>query len=104
MEPCQLAAAAGGEIEARAVAGANELYRHEQNLLTQCLERGVLKLWWQAEAFEPIDQVVGEQEQVEIGFIGEEMPRGDTAECVIPFELANDQFDTGAIVVKATEV
>ncbi len=85
MEPCQLAAAAGGEIEARPVAGANELHRHEQNLLTQRLQRGVLKPRRQAEAIEPIDQVVGEQEQVEVGFVGEEMPRGDTAECVIPF-------------------
>jgi hypothetical protein len=29
---------------------------------------------------------------------------GDRPECVIPFELANDQFDAGAIVVKAPEV
>jgi hypothetical protein len=41
---------------------------------------------------------------VKVGFVGEEVACGDTAECVIPFELANDQFDAGAIVVKAPEV
>jgi len=29
---------------------------------------------------------------------------GDTAECVISLELANDQFDTSAVVVEAPEV
>lgn len=63
-----------------------------------------MKLWRQTEALEPIDQVVGEQEQVEVGFVGEEMMAGDVAQCVVALELANDQFDAGAIVVEAPEV
>jgi hypothetical protein len=50
------AVTAGGEIEPRTISGANELSGHQQNLLTQGLERGVLKLWRQPGAFEPIDQ------------------------------------------------
>jgi hypothetical protein len=58
-----------------------------------------LKLWRQTEALEPIDQIVAEQQQVKVGFVGQEVMTGDTAECVIFLELANDQFDTGAVVV-----
>jgi hypothetical protein len=79
VEPSQFAVAAGREIEPRTVSGANELSGHQQNLLTQGLERGVLKLWRQTEAFEPIDQIVGEQEQVEVGLVGEEVMTGDMA-------------------------
>src|ERR1700730_1338453 len=104
MEPGRWAAAGGGESEPRAVSSANELHRHEQNLLAQGLECRVPKGRRQTETFEPIDQVVGEQEQLKVGFVGEEVACGDTPECVIPFELANDQFDAGAIVVKAPEV
>ena len=95
---------AGGQVEARSVFSADELGRHQQSLLAQSLESGVLKLLRQAEALEPIDQIVAEQQQVKVGFVGEEVMTGDTAECVISLELANDQFDTGAVVVAAPEV
>ena len=41
---------------------------------------------------------------MEVGFVGQEVMAGDTAECVISLELANDQFDAGAVVVAAPEV
>ena len=41
---------------------------------------------------------------MEVGFVGQEVMAGDTAECVISLELANDQFDAGAVVVEAPEV
>ena len=47
VEPGSFAVAARGEIEARAVSGADELCGHQQNLLTQGLESGVVKLWRQ---------------------------------------------------------
>jgi len=50
VDPSHFALTAGGEIEPRTVSGANELSGHQQNLLTQGLERGVLKLWRQPEA------------------------------------------------------
>jgi hypothetical protein len=104
MFPGGLAETAGGQVEARSVFSADELSRHQQNLLAQGLESGVLELWRQTEALEPIDQIVGEQQQVKVGFVGQEVMTGDMAECVISLELANDQFDTGAVVVAAPEV
>jgi hypothetical protein len=80
MEPGRLAAAGGGKIEPRAVSRANELHRHQENLLAQGLECGVSKGRRQTETFEPINQVVGEQEQVKVGFVGEEVACGDTPE------------------------
>jgi hypothetical protein len=56
---------------------------HKQNLLTQGLEGGVLELRRQTEALELVDQIVGEQEEVEVGFVDEEMMAGDVSECVI---------------------
>ena len=55
--------AAGAEVDPRPVSGVDELSWHQQNLLTQGLERGVVKLRWQTEALEPVDQIVGKQEQ-----------------------------------------
>jgi len=63
-----------------------------------------MKLRWQTQTFQPIDQILSEQEQVEVGLIGEEVTRGDVTNGVVPLELLNDQFDAGAIVVEAPEV
>ena len=93
MEPCNLAVAACGEIEPRPVGGANEVGGHQQNLLTQGVEGSILELRWQAEALEPVEQIVGEQKQVEVGFVGEEMMAGNAPECIISLELANDQLN-----------
>ena len=82
----------------------NELGGHQQNLLTQGLEGGVLELRRQAETLEPIDQIVGKQEQLEVSFVSGEMMAWNVPECVISLELANDQFDAGAVVVEAPEV
>jgi hypothetical protein len=50
MFPGGLTETAGGQVEARSVLSADELSRHQQNLLAQGLESGVLKLWRQTEA------------------------------------------------------
>jgi hypothetical protein len=42
----------GGQVEPRSVFSADELSTHQQNLLAQGLESGVLKLWRQTEALE----------------------------------------------------
>ena len=57
-----------------------------------------------AQALEPIGQIVSQQHQVEVGFVGQEVMAGDTAECVISLELGNDQFDASTVVVEAPEV
>ena len=39
-----------------------------------------MELRRQTEALEPVDQIVGEQEEVEVGFVDEEMMAGDVSE------------------------
>ena len=46
VEPGKLAAAAGRKIKSRSVLRAHELSRHQQDLLAQGVERGILKLRW----------------------------------------------------------
>ena len=63
-----------------------------------------MKFLRQTEALEPVDQIVGEQKQVEVGFVGEEVMAGDVPQGVISLKLANDQFDTSAVIVEAPKV
>ncbi len=68
------------------------------------LQRGMLKLGRQAALLEPVHQVVGEQEQMEVRLVGHEVAGGDAAQGVIAFELFDEQFYSGTIVVEAPEV
>lgn len=72
--------------------------------MVECLERCQLKLRRQAEPLKPVDQVVGEQEQMEVGLVGEEVASGNAAQGVIVFELLNQELDVSAVVVKPPEV
>src|SRR4030095_844058 len=70
----------------------------------QGLERGGLEVRGQAEPLEPVHEVVGEQEQMEVGLVGEEGTAGETAQGRVPFEFVDEQFHAGAVVVEAPEV
>ena len=72
--------------------------------MAQGLQRGALKLRRQAEPLEPVDEVVGEQEQMEVRLVREEVASGDAAQGVVPFELLDEQLDAGAVVVEAPEI
>ena len=67
-----------------AIAGSAELGGHQQDLVTQGLKRGGLQFWGQATALEPIDEVVGQQEQMEVGLVGEEVAHGNAAQARSP--------------------
>lgn len=41
---------------------------------------------------------------MEVGFVGEEVMAGDVLQGVISLKLANDQFDTSAVIVEASKV
>lgn len=90
--------------EARTVAGPKDLGRHQEHTLTQSLKGSALQLRRQAQPLEPIHQVVGQQKEIEVRVVGEEVTRGDTAQRVIPLELFDEQLDPGAIVVEPPEV
>lgn len=102
--PCRLPGSAGWESKPWAIARSKKLGGHEEDLVPQRLQRGALKFVWQAQPTERVDQIVGEQEQMEVGLVGEEVAGWDVAHRVIPLELFDKQFDPGAIVVKPPEV
>ncbi len=72
--------------------------------MAQGLKRRVLKVRGQAEALEPVDEVVGEQEEMKVGLVGEGVPGGNPPQGIVALELADDEFHSSAIVVEAPEV
>lgn len=84
--------------------GLDELSRHCEDLMSESLESGLLKFREQAKSFEPVDQVVGKEERMEVGFIGEEVTGGDLAQGVVSLQLADEEFDPGAVIIKTPEI
>lgn len=83
MLPGSFSMAAGRESQGEAVASAAQLSGHQQDLVAQgLLQGGVLKLRGQAEALEPVDEIVDQQQEMEVGLIGEEVAGGDAAQRV----------------------
>jgi hypothetical protein len=58
----------------------------------------------EAEPPEPVHEVVGQQKQVEVGLVSEEVASRDAAEGIIPCELFDEQLDAGPVVVEAPEM
>jgi hypothetical protein len=63
-----------------------QLGRHQQDSVSQGLERRSLPLWGQAESLEPVHEIVREQAQMEGGLVGEAVAGGNAAQGVIAFE------------------
>ncbi len=101
--PGRFSGPAGGQDQAGTVVGPTQLGGHQQDTMAQGLQRGVLKVQGQAEPLEPIDEVVGEQEKMKVGLVGEEVASGDAAQGVIPFELFDEQLDPGAVLGPADD-
>ena len=56
--PSNLPWTARGHSQPRTIPCPNQLCGHQQNLVAQGLKRGSLKLWWQTQPLEPIDQIL----------------------------------------------
>src|SRR5712692_6555080 len=102
--PGSLSGSAGWQRKAGTVLHATQLGGHQEHLVPQGLKRRGLELWRQAQAFEPVDEVVGEQEEMEVKLVGEEVAGWDAAQGVVSLELPNEQFNACPIVVEAPEV
>lgn len=77
--PGRLSRAACGQSQAGAIVDSAQLGGHEQDLVPQRLQSGVLNLRGQAEARKPVDEIVGQQQEMEVGLVGEEVAGGDAA-------------------------
>lgn len=102
--PGILARTTGGQQQPRMVVYANKLSRHQEDAVAQGLERGVLQRGRQTEPLEPVDEIIGEQQQVKVRLVGEEVACRDSAQRIVAFEAPDNQLDTGAIVAEAPEV
>ena len=102
--PSTLSRTAGGHGEPRAVAGPHELGGHQKDLVAQGREGGRLKLRRQTQPFEPVDQIVSQQQQMKISLVGQEMLGWNLAQVITAFEFANDPFHAGPAVVETPQV
>jgi putative transposase len=102
--PRLLSGDARGQGQPVAIVGATQVGGHQQDFVAQGLQRRSVKLRMQTQAFEPVDELVGQQEQMEVGLVGEEVAAGDAAQRVIALELFEDQLHRGPVIVKAPEV
>src|SRR5216684_1324764 len=104
MFPSSFARTAGGHGQPRAIVGSHQLCRHQKDLVAQGRERGRLKLVGQTQPLEPIHQIVSQQQQMKITFVGQEVLRRNFAQVITALEFANDPFHARPAVVEAPQV
>src|SRR2546428_9987014 len=73
----------------------HELGGHEEQPLPEARQRGPLQMNWNTESLEPIQQVVGQQDDLEEGLVGPEILCRDLAQGVGVFQFSNDQIPLG---------
>jgi len=92
------------QTQGRSSLGSKQLRRHQEQPIANRLQVERLPIGRQAEALEPIDQVVGQKDQMEVGLVGGPISGGDLAQGVSFQELSNDQLPRGPLVVESPEV
>src|SRR5712691_851729 len=84
--------------------GPHQLCRHQKQALPEALQGGPLQMGWSTKPLEPVQQVVGQQDDLEERFVGREVFRRDLSQSVGVLQFPDDQLGPGALVVKAPEV
>ena len=60
-------------------------------------------LLWQGEAFEPVHEIVGKEQKMEVGFVGRELMSGNLGQRIVGFQFFDDEFYCRPIVVEAID-
>ena len=60
----------------------------------------MLKSWWQAESFEPVDNIVGKHQKMEIELVGLEIVGWNLGQGITFFQLPDDDLDSGPGPIK----
>jgi len=60
-------------------------------------------LLWQAEAFEPVHEIVGKEQKMEVGFVGGELMSGNLGQRVVGLQFLDDEFHRRPTVVEAID-
>lgn len=82
----------------------DQLAWNKKHLSSEALQSYFLKSLGQAETFEPVDQIVGKQKQVEISLVGGEVFGGDLRQRIIHFEFFNNQLHGRPRIVKLPDI
>jgi len=80
--------------------GMNQPCRQNQEFAANCLKRRISPFDWQAEKFEPVDQIVAQKNQMEINLVGQEAVGRDIVQREALFEFSDVQFAVGPRFVK----
>ena len=102
--PSTLARPAGWHSQPGAVAGSQQLRWHQEDLVAQSAKRSTLKLLGQTQPFEPVDQIVGQQQQMKVSLVGHEVMRRNLAQVITAFEFADDSFQARSAIVEAPQI
>lgn len=92
-----------GKAEDRSTLRFGEDGREQQELLANGAERGVAPGVGQTESLASHDEVVGQAEDLKVEGVGVKASRRNVTEPVVPFQFANEQFETRAVVVEAPD-
>lgn len=69
----------------------------EKQPLPQALQRGSLQMSWHTEPLEPVQQIVGQQDDREEGLVCQEVLCRDLAQSVGVFQFSDDQLRAGPL-------
>lgn len=81
---------AWGNAQRRDATGPNQLGRDQEQSLSQALESSALQMSWSTKALEPVQQVVGQQHDLEEHLVGREVLGRNLAQRIGVFQLADD--------------
>src|SRR5437879_9029125 len=92
------------EPKSRNAVGPYQLGRDQKQALAEALQGGPLQMRWNTETLEPIQQVVGQQDNLEERLVGCEVFGGNLSQRIGVFQLADNQLCAGSLVVEAPQV
>src|SRR5215469_25685 len=95
---------ARGKTQSRDPSRSHQLRRHHEQPLAKTLQGSSLQVRWDAETFEPVQQVVSPQYNLEERLVGLEVVGGNLPQRIGILQFSDDQFRPSAPIVKAPKV
>ena len=89
-----------GQFELISSSGVNQTSRQSKQISAQSMQSSRTPFLRQAQAFEPVDQIVSQENQMEMNLIGQETVGGNTAQREAFLEFSDIQFASGSGLVE----
>jgi len=94
---------ASGQFQAVAIAGLDQAARNREEFQAEGLEGLGPVSQRQAQPAKVVDQIEGEEQELEEGHVGDPVGRGDLGQRVVGKQLADVPFDPGPLRVEAPD-